>query len=123
ADALIAQLDLGRDRLLELNSYDKNTAQQLIDELAHADDFTPDVFMDMAFERFGVETEEHSDDVTIIRPGNHMVTSFPHLPDEGLTITSDRELALSRDDWQFLTWEHPMVTSAIDLILTEHRGK
>lgn len=123
AQDLLAQLDQGRDRLLELNSYREDVAQQLIEALQEADSNTPDTFMQRAFERFGVDTEEHSEDALIVRPSNHMVTSFPGLPDEGVTVTTDRATALSRDDWQFLTWEHPMVTGAIDLVLSEDRGK
>lgn len=123
AAALHTQLDQGRDRLLELNSYHEDKAQELIQALQEADQNTPNDFMQLAFERFGVEAEEQSEHTMILRPGNHMVTSFPGLPDEGVTVTTDRATALSRDDWQFLTWEHPMVTGAIDLVLSEDRGK
>lgn len=123
AAILLEQLDQGRDRLLELNSYHKDIAEELIEHLKAADANTPESFMQLAFERFGVDSEEHSEQVSILRPGSHMVTSFPHLPDEGLTVTTSRELALSRDHWHFLTWEHPMVTGAIDLALSENHGK
>ena len=123
ARLLLDQLDQGRDRLLELNSYRKDVAETLIEHLQEADTNTPEAFMQLAFERFGVDSEEHSEQVSILRPSSHMVTSFPSLPDEGLTVTTNRQLALSRDDWHFLTWEHPMVTGAIDLALGENRGK
>ena len=123
AQQLLDQLEQGRDRLLELNSYREEVANTLIQHLEEADAHTPDTFMQTIFERFGVETEEHSEDVMIVRPGPQMVAQFPHLPDEGLTATTQRKLALSRDDWHFLTWEHPMVTGAIDLVLGENRGK
>lgn len=123
AKALLTQLDQGRDRLLELNSYREDVATTLIQALEDADEHTPNDFMQLAFERFGVDAEEQSEHTMILRPGNHMVTSFPGLPDEGVTVTTHRATALSRDDWQFLTWEHPMVTGAIDLVLSEDRGK
>jgi ATP-dependent helicase HepA len=40
----------------------------------------------------------------------------------GLTITCDRERALTREDIQFVTWDHPLVTGAIDLILGSEKG-
>jgi ATP-dependent helicase HepA len=43
--------------------------------------------------------------------------SFPGLPSDGLTGTYHRTKALSREDMQFLTWEHPMVSGAIDMVL------
>src|SRR5699024_9062934 len=91
ARILLDQLDQGRDRLLELNSYRKDVAETLIEHLQDADTNTPDAFMQLAFERFGVDSEEHSEQVSILHPGNHMVTSFPGLPDEGLTVTTNRQ--------------------------------
>jgi len=50
------------------------------------------------------------------------VHSFPALPEDGMTATYQRDLALSREDMQYLTWEHPTVTGAIDLILSGELG-
>ncbi len=50
------------------------------------------------------------------------VDSFPGLPADGFTVTSDRDRALQREDIQFLTWDHPLVTGAIDLILGSEKG-
>lgn len=122
-DTLLGQLESGRDRLLELGSHDPNGSAQLIAVLAAADAHTPHDFMERVFERFGVEVEEHSEHADILRPGAHMLAPFPGLPEEGVTVTTDRSTALSRDDMLFLTWEHPMVTGAIELVLGEDRGK
>jgi ATP-dependent helicase HepA len=48
--------------------------------------------------------------------------SFPGLPTEGLTVTCDRQRALAREDVQFLTWDHPLVTGALDLLLGSEKG-
>jgi len=48
--------------------------------------------------------------------------SFPGLPAEGLTVTCARQRALSREDVQFLTWDHPLVTGALDLLLGSGKG-
>src|SRR5690606_36481601 len=48
---------------------------------------------------------------------------FPQIPDEGLTFTLDRELALARDDLPFVTWLHPLVLQSIDLVLQDNPGK
>jgi ATP-dependent helicase HepA len=48
--------------------------------------------------------------------------SFPGLPSEGFTVTCDRERALVREDVQFLTWDHPLVTGALDLLLGSEKG-
>jgi hypothetical protein len=48
--------------------------------------------------------------------------SSPGLPTEGLTVTCDRQRALAREDVQFLTWDHPLVTGAIDMLLGSEQG-
>jgi ATP-dependent helicase HepA len=50
------------------------------------------------------------------------VAEFPGLPESGLTITYQREQALSREDIQFMTWEHPLVRGAQDLIAQTEFG-
>ncbi|MDH5711109.1 MAG: RNA polymerase-associated protein RapA, partial [Gammaproteobacteria bacterium] len=44
------------------------------------------------------------------------------LTDEGMTITFERETALSFEDAQYITWEHPMVRSTLDMVLTQELG-
>jgi ATP-dependent helicase HepA len=46
-----------------------------------------------------------------------LVHGFPALAEDGITATYQRDLALRREDMQYLTWEHPMVTGAMDLVL------
>jgi ATP-dependent helicase HepA len=116
-------LDAGRDRLLELSSFDPDKAATLVAQLAEADNHSPMHFMEQVFERYGVEQEDHSEQAWILMPGPQMVSSFPGLPDDGITITDRRSLALARDDMQFLSWEHPMVEGALDLVLGDDHGK
>jgi len=124
---LTEQIDLdleqGKDKLLELSSFDKDNAQRLIDQVSAMDEKSPQAFMQKTWDRFGVDYEDHSENAYVISPGDHMyIGAFPGLADEGLTATYDRTTALSRDDMHFLTWEHPMLTGAIDLILGENKG-
>jgi len=39
-----------------------------------------------------------------------------------VTITYDRASALAHEDWQFLTWEHPMVREAMEMLLEGENG-
>jgi ATP-dependent helicase HepA len=48
--------------------------------------------------------------------------NFPCLPDDGTTITFHRETALACEDYHLLTWDHPMVTGAMDLVLSDEIG-
>jgi ATP-dependent helicase HepA len=48
--------------------------------------------------------------------------AFPGLPYEGVQVSYERKQALEREDFEFLTWEHPMVTGSMDLLLTSEHG-
>lgn len=116
-------IESGRDKLLELASFDLDTANQLVESVAKRDELSPKVFMEYCWDRFGVQLEDHSENIYVITPSNHMfIGAFPALPEDGITATYDRKTALARDDIHFLTWEHPMVSGAIDLVLAEDKG-
>ncbi|WP_428610508.1 RNA polymerase-associated protein RapA [Sedimenticola sp.] len=119
-----AALKRGRDHLLELNSCRETEAQQLVDTLARVDQTSGlDAYMGQIFDAFGIDSESHSNHSLVIRPSQQMLTEqFPHLPAEGLTLTYDRHTALSHEDRQFLSWEHPMVLGAMEMILESERG-
>ena len=121
---LDAELEAGRDRLLELNSNRPEQIQEHLDALARMDrNYDLQDFMAAVFDRFGVDVTEQRDH-WIIHPSDHMqVEHFPHLPASGMTLTFDRETALTREDFTYLTWDHPMVVAAMDLILDEGFGQ
>ena len=122
--ALNAELQAGRDRLLELNACRPQLAQQVIDTLAEEDasDILPDYLM-RVLDSFNVEYERHSEVSWVLRPGEHMrVDPFPGLPEQGLTATFVREQALAREDMHFLTWEHPLVLGAQELMADTEFG-
>lgn len=123
-EAELARLESGRDRLLELNSCKPGVADEVVDAVRQnerAGVLTQ--YLEQVFDEFGVEHESHSADALIARPGAHMhVPHFPGLPDDGMTGTFRRELAMSREDMQFLSWEHPLVSGAMEMILAGDFG-
>jgi ATP-dependent helicase HepA len=114
----------GRDQLLELNSCRQPQAQELIGQLKHNDqDGSLWPYMESLFDCYGVDVEYHSSDCHILKPSENLrVSYFPMLPDDGITVTVNREIALAREDMQFLTQEHPMVMSAMDMVLSSETG-
>jgi ATP-dependent helicase HepA len=121
---LNADLQRGRDRLLEYNSCRPHLAAALRDRIAAAD-AEPGLpeYLEKLFDTYGIETEPHSRHSHIIRPGDHMQSGdFPGLRPEGMTITYDRRTALANEDRQFLTWEHPLVSGAMEMILSNEPG-
>lgn len=117
------KLERGHNRLLELNSCKPRLAARIIDRIREID-------ADGDFERFfirfldhlGMHVEEMTQRTWFIRPDNLITDALPSLPAEGLTLTFDRERALSRDHESFLTWDHPLVTGALDVLLGSHTG-
>jgi ATP-dependent helicase HepA len=114
----------GRDQLLELNSCRKEEADVLIKQInAYEQEGALWPYMEDLFECYGVDTEFHSADCFIVKPSDHLrVSHFPELPEEGMTITASRACALAREEIQFLTWEHPLVTAAMDMVLSSETG-
>ncbi len=123
-EPLKARLEQGRDRLLEIHSSGGEAAQQLVDKLAAEDDDTGMIsFALKMFDEIGVNQDDRGENALVLTPGDHMlVPSFPGLPQDGMTITFDRNTALSRDDMALLSWDHPMMRGGIDLILGSEIG-
>ncbi|MEJ5865260.1 RNA polymerase-associated protein RapA [Pseudomonas farsensis] len=123
-ERLEAELHTGRDRLLELNSGGAGEGEALVEAILEQDDqFALPIYMETLFDAFGIDSEDHSENALVLRPSEKMLdASFPLGDDEGVTITYDRNQALSREDMQFLTWEHPMVQGGMDLVLSGSMG-
>ena len=119
-----AQMHQARDLLLELNSCRQDVADKLIASIENISQ--PHVlwlYMEEIFECFGVTSEYHSDGCAILLAGQlQRVSHFPGVSEDGVTVTVDRNIALAREDMQYLTWEHPMLVSAMDLILSGNVG-
>lgn len=123
-EALKAQLEQGRDRLLEMNSNGGQSAQELAEAIADQDEDTNLIsFALNLFDIVGINQEDSSDNLIILTPSDHMlVPDFPGLPEDGCTVTFDREQALSREDAQFISWEHPLIRNGLDLMLSGDTG-
>jgi ATP-dependent helicase HepA len=117
------RLEHGRDRLLELNSFRPAAAASLVDRIRMNDsDTSLDAFMIAVFDQFAIPVEEIAPRTYQLGSAGVLADVFPGLPPTGLALTCDRARALAREDIQFLTWDHPMVTAALDLLLGSERG-
>lgn len=123
ATALNEKLHKGRDILLEYNSCIPAAAKKLQERAQSADEKnTIQGYLENVFDCFGVDTEIHSTDCYIVKPGDHMHSHFPGLESDGMKATYRRDLALSNEDMHFITWEHPLATGALDLVLSNQTG-
>lgn len=113
----------GRDRLLEMNSYRPLVAEKLVDKIKAADkDLGLEIFMTQVFEYFGIEIEDLAPRTYLLHPARENREAFPSIPDDGISVTFDRKRALSREDVSFISWDHPMVTGALDMVLSLGTG-
>jgi ATP-dependent helicase HepA len=129
ASSLNEQLHKGRDVLLEYNSCLPEVAEKLQQDALSLENVPAagktiqvENYLNNVFDCFGVDTELHSKDCYIVRPGEHMHTHFPGLEDDGMIITYRRDIALANEDIQFASWEHPLTTGALDLVLSNEAG-
>lgn len=125
-EQMLARLEAGRDRLLELHSCHPVRARRLAKEMTitHIEDEAElNDFLELFADAFGLELIELGGECITIAPGDHMlVPDMPHLPEDGFMATTSRDVALSRDDVQFLSWEHPFVDQALELITSGPAG-
>ncbi len=123
-ERLYRDLEAGRDHLLEMSSFDRDKGERLVVEIEDFDlDWKLEKYMLRLFDHFGVTVEDLRDRQYLLKP-EHLFSAevFPGLPAEGMSITFDRDQALAREELGFFTWDHPMVTSATEMLLASERG-
>ncbi|MEO8934672.1 MAG: RNA polymerase-associated protein RapA [Xanthomarina sp.] len=113
----------GRDRLLEMNSFRPKAAKELIAQIQTEDkDQALENYLTEVFEHFNVEMEDLAARTYLLHPASYNSEVFPTIPPEGIQVSFDRKRAISREDVSFLSWDHPMVTGAIDMVLSSTIG-
>jgi len=113
----------GRDRLLEMNSFRPEIANKLVKQIQTEDsDNSLEIYLTKVFRHFDIEMEDLSPRTYYLKPASATTEVFPSIPREGVCITFDRKRALSREDISFLSWDHPMITGAIDMVLSSGTG-
>ncbi|MCS6244367.1 MAG: RNA polymerase-associated protein RapA [Opitutus sp.] len=122
-DALQLKLKQGRDRLLELNSFNGEVAKAVIDRVraADADPLLKKILTDL-LEHFGVEIKEHEDGDFNLNADRAYVEGFPSIPRDGILATYQRKRAIAREDIRFLSADHPLVQDTIDLLVDSPAG-
>lgn len=113
----------GRDRLLEHNSCRIDTATTLL-ELARQGERQQElaVFLEQCCDAYGIKLKDRGNGYQVMKPGSQMMHAIPGLPEDGMTFTTDRQLALANEDIAFLTWEHPLVGAMIENTLAGEMG-
>ena len=113
----------GQEKLLALNSFRGDDSQKIIDKIDALDD-------DPGFEKFilrlldhlGLGIEDMGERSYILSVSNMKTDLGAQIPDEGLAVTFDRELALSREEVRFISMDHPLVRNAMEVMLSSENG-
>jgi ATP-dependent helicase HepA len=123
ATAVGKKLERGHDRLLELSSCRPEQAATLIHDIRTLDaDAEFEEYFIRLLDHYGMHIEELSHRSYLFQPSHLVTNDFPPVPEEGLSVTFDRTKALSREDLGFLSIDHPLVRSALDLLLGAESG-
>ena len=124
-EQLILQLEKGRDRLLDLNSFRPKVAEDLLNQLQKFDsDHSLEKYMLTVFNFYGIRFEDMENrsyqiNFELLKDN---VFPIPLLRERGLIATFDRKTANKREDYEFLNWDHPMVIGAMELITGSEQG-
>jgi ATP-dependent helicase HepA len=121
--ALETELQSGRDRLLEFNSCRPTVANRIVRAMQEQDanNTLPD-FMLRFLSSTNIEHDEQHDGSLIIHSSDQMLVDGLDLPEDGMTVTFHREQALSREDTEYLTVEHPLMGRIFELVRTQSFG-
>lgn len=117
------ELSTGHDRLLELGAPAAEKATALLGSIRSADG-------DLRFERFAIRLFDHLGlDVSDLfkrsyhfHRGQRHSEVFADLPEDGLSATFDRAVALAREDLTFMTADNPVFLSALEQLLESQSG-
>jgi ATP-dependent helicase HepA len=118
------ELESGRDRLLEMSSFDEKSSKKIVETIDAIDqDPALEGLMTDLFDQFGIAIEELGDHCYYIKPDSVFAgDAFPGMREIGMSITFDRSSAMSNEQMTFISWDHPLVSTCIDLMLNGEQG-
>ena len=58
----------------------------------------------------------------MFQPGDRLSDAFADFPEDGLSVTFDRNSALAREDIAFMTPDHPIFRDALGVLLSREQG-
>lgn len=127
ADKLRAHQRESVDVLLDLNSFNEEEGTALAKRIAREDEESAiEDYLDRAFDFFGVSFEKLDEQGAALVKSHDFtyVEDFPELPAHSeKLVTLNRDLALVREDLEFLTADHAMVQGVLALLLDRELGR
>jgi ATP-dependent helicase HepA len=120
----LVKIEAGRDRLIEINSFDPVEAPKLTKTLEEAEKTEElKAYFEILLDAMGLHSDDLDGDSLFVDPGHgQYVSYFPGLPPEGLSFTFSRPKALRRTDLTLMTWDHPMVNETLAQLVNQEFG-
>ncbi len=127
-EALLKQMEEGRNRLLEMSSCRPEQARDLIDQINHQATKGLHNYIEQVTHAFNIYAECMDDDpekaAWFLRPSTDMMLeALPGIEEEGKMLMLDRRQASQRENVAFATWEHPLITMLMDEVQGFDSGK
>ncbi len=122
---LFEQFEKGRNRILELNSFHEGKAKKLTDKIIAIDECRDlDNYMLRIFDHYRIRTNEISDRIFQLHFNDLTGSEFPvpALGENKRVFTFERSYACVRGEIDFLSWDHPMVIGAMEMLLGTEKG-
>lgn len=120
---LLQRMQKGRDRLLELNSFNPEIAEEVLESIRVSDtDKFPREFLLSLLDHFGVRIKEHEEGDLFLDPAHAYIEGFPSIPRDGMLATFERRRAIAREDIRFLSPDHSLFQDSIDLLIDSKAG-
>lgn len=117
------RLKSGRDRLLEQHSFRPKEALELVNMIRTFDDNQSlKEIMRRLLKSRGILAEEFQEDTWNLLSESQLDESFPGLSASRSIVTFNRSKSLHREDYEFLSIDHPAVTGGIDIFISSDLG-
>ncbi|WP_108127062.1 helicase-related protein [Saccharospirillum mangrovi] len=123
-ERLNAELEQGRDVMLELNSCRQPEADELAVAVAALEQHSALDVVEQAANLLNLHFEAISTGVYELIPSDKMlIPVIPGIPEGGALVCFERDTALAREDVHFVSWEHPLVLGLLDLVTGSQLGQ
>ena len=117
-------VETSKNRFLDAHSYKQANVDAMREEIGKFHrERNIQTYLEKAFNFVGVDIEELFEKAYYIRPSDNMlIPSYPNLPAEGFSYTTERGIAMQREDLRFMNFESPLAQGTMELFTEGELG-
>ena len=122
--SLESEFEKGRDRLLEMSAHRPEKVKKLIAQIKKEgkNEALEPLMIDI-LEAHGVEVDEAMPNILKLTFTENTALALPPLKRNPVFVTFHRPTALKREDLEFLTTDHPLVSGALESLMGSETGR